>query len=180
MPQWNYAEGDAKRKDFMTFWITDNNTETISKSNLAIIGKGIEDMPISSNAETEESQDVLGNNNYEITGYAKSMTVDPMKISGDNKYSQHLDDLFERDATLSELHNFYLCVKRYKTDASGKARAWVQEGVVEPGDFASGLAGVSTSHTVHYVGAKTFGVVDLDTLEFTPDGASSGTTTGLA
>lgn len=173
MPQWNYAGGDAKRKDFMTFWITDGKTDTISKSNLAIIGKGIEDMPISSNAETEESQDVLGNNNYEITGYAKSMTVDPMKITGEDKYSQHLDDLFERDATLSELHNFYLCVKRYKTDSSGKARAWVQEGVVEPGDFASGLAGVSTSHTVHYVGSKTFGVVDLDTLEFTPDGAAA-------
>lgn len=173
MPQWNYAEGDAKRKDFMAFWITDGKTDTISKSNLAIIGKGIEDMPISSNAETEESQDVLGNNNFEITGYAKSMTVDPMKISGENKYSQHLDDLFERDATLSELHNFYLCVKRYKTNSEGKARAWVQEGVVEPGDFATGLNGVATAHTVHYVGPKTFGVVDLDTLEFTPDGAVS-------
>ena len=174
MAEWNYANGDAKRKDFMTFWITDGNTQSISKDNLAIIGKGIEDMPISSNVETEESQDVLGNNNYEITGYAKSMSVEPMKISGEDKYSQHIDDLFEKDATLTELHNWYLCVKRYKTDATGKARAWIQEGVIEPGDFASGLAGVSTSHTVHYVGPKTLGVVDLETLEFTPDGAASG------
>ena len=67
---WTYAEGDAKRKDFMVFWITDGSIEAVTKSNIEIIGKGIEDMPISMNAETEESQDVLGNNNYEITGYA--------------------------------------------------------------------------------------------------------------
>ncbi len=170
---WNYADGDAKRKDFMTFWIVDGNTKAITSDNLAIIGKGIEDMPISSNTETEESQDVLGNNNFDITGYAKSMTVDPLKVSGDDRYSQHIDELNERDATQSELHAWYLCVKRYKTNDEGKARAWYQEGVIEPGDFASGLNGVATAHTVHYVGGKTFGVVDLDTMEFTADGAGT-------
>ena len=171
MAEWTYAKGDAKRKDFMTFWIKNGNTKSVTSENLAIIGKGIEDMPISANVETEESQDVLGNNNFEITGYAKSMTVEPMKVSGEDEYSQHIDELMETDATLSELHNQYLCVKRYKTDESGKARAWIQEGVIEPGDFASGLAGVSTSHTVHYVGPKTLGVVDLESMTFTADGA---------
>lgn len=170
MPTWTYAEGDAKRKDFMVFWITDGEKETISKTNLEIIGKGIEDMPISMNAETEESQDVLGNNNYEITGYAESMTVDPLNVSGESKYAQKIDELMETRATLSELHLQYLCVKKYKTDESGKMRAWIQEGVVELGDFAGGLKGVSASHTVHYVGDRTFGVVDPSTMDFTKDG----------
>lgn len=167
---WTYAEGDAKRKDFMVFWITDGSIEAVTKSNIEIIGKGIEDMPISMNAETEESQDVLGNNNYEITGYAESMTVDPLNVSGESKYAQKIDELMETRATLSELHLQYLCVKKYKTDESRKMRAWIQEGVVELGDFAAGLKGVSASHTVHYVGDRTLGVVDPSTMEFTKDG----------
>ena len=83
MATWTYADGEAKRKDFMVFWITDGSTTNITKDKLEIIGKGVEDMPISMNPETEESQDVLGNNNYDITGYAESMTVDPTNVSGD-------------------------------------------------------------------------------------------------
>ena len=61
MATWTYAEGEAKRKDFMVFWVMDGNASTIKKDTIEIIGKGVEDMPISMNPETEESQDVLGN-----------------------------------------------------------------------------------------------------------------------
>ena len=124
-----YKAGEAKRKDFMVFWITDGS-DTTSKTKLEGIGKGIEDMPVSANPETTESQDVLGNNNYAITGYAKSMGVEPLKVSGDGKYSQKIDELEETDATLDELELMYLCVKTYKTNETGKARAWIQKGVV--------------------------------------------------
>ena len=46
-------------------------------------------------------------------------------------------------------------------------RAWIQEGVVELADFASGMNGVSTSHTVHFVGPRTLG-----TLTVTEDSAT--------
>ena len=173
MATWTYAEGEAKRKDFMVFWVTDGNASTIKKDTIEIIGKGVEDMPISMNPETEESQDVLGNNNYDITGYAESMTVDPTNISGENKYSQKIDTLMEERATLSDLRLKYLCVKRYKTDSTGKMRAWVQDGVVELGDFAGGLKGVSATHTVHYVGDRTLGAVDPSTMTFTADRKST-------
>nr|DAM01054.1 MAG TPA: hypothetical protein [Bacteriophage sp.] len=169
---WTYADGEAKRKDFMVFWITDGSTTNITKDKLEIIGKGVEDMPISMNPETEESQDVLGNNNYDITGYAESMTVDPTNVSGESKYAQKIDTLMEERATLSDLRLKYLCVKRYKTDSTGNMRAWVQEGVVELGDFAGGLKGVSATHTVHYVGDRTLGAVNPKTMTFTADGAS--------
>lgn len=169
---WTYAQGEAKRKDFMVFWITNGETDTITKANLEIIGKGVEDMPISMNPETEEGQDVLGNNNYAITGYAESMTVDPLNVSGESKYAQKIDQLMEDRATLTDLELQYLCVKRYKTNEQGGMRAWIQKGVVELGDFASGLKGVSGTHTIHYVGDRTLGVANMDTMEFTPDGAS--------
>lgn len=169
---WTYANGEAKRRDFMVFWVTNNSTENIAKANLEIIGKGIDDMPISQGATTEESDDVLGNHNFSVTNYSPSMTVDPLKVSSESKYSQKLDDLIETQATLDELEQLYLCVKRYKTDSDGNMRAWIQRGVIEPTDFASGLDGVSGSHTVHFVGDRIFGSVNPATMAFTADTAS--------
>ena len=48
----------------------------------------------------------------------------------------------------------------------------MQEGVVELGDFAGGLKGVSAAHTVHYVGDRTLGAVDPSTMAFTADESS--------
>lgn len=169
---WTYAEGEAKRKDFMTFWVIDGSMENIAKANLEIIGKGVEDMPISQSANTEESDDVLGNHQFAVTSYAKSMTVDPLKVSSKSKYSQKIDELEETQATLDELELTYLCVKRYKTDSSGNMRAWVQNGVVEITDFAPGLEGVSGTHTVHYIGDRILGSVNPATMAFTADGES--------
>lgn len=169
---WTYAEGEAKRKDFMTFWVIDGSMENIAKANLEIIGKGVEDMPISQSANTEESDDVLGNHQFAVTSYAKSMTVDPLKVSSKSKYSQKIDELEETQATLDELELTYLCVKRYKTDSSGNMRSWVQKGVVEITDFAPGLEGVSGTHTVHYIGDRILGSVNPATMAFTADGES--------
>ena len=169
MAEWTFASGEAKRKDFMVFWVKDGKVSSVTKDSIEIIGKGVEDMPISMNAETEESQDVLGNNNFAITGYAESMEVDPLNVSGESEYSQKIDQLMEERATLSDLELYYLCVKRYKTNGTGAMRAWIQKGVVELGDFAGGLKGVSGTHTVHYVGDRTFGAVDPTTMAFTAD-----------
>lgn len=169
---WTYKAGEAKRKDFAVYWVK-NGTSTINAAALEIIGKGVEDMPISANPTSEEKQDVLGNNNFAITGYSKSMTVDPLKISGESLYSQKIDELEEQEAVLDDLELTYLCVKVYKTNASGECRAWTQKGVVELGDFAGALEGVSAAHTVHYVGAKTYGSFNLATSTFTADSSAT-------
>lgn len=169
---WTYATGEAKRKDFMTFWVTDGDKDNISKENLEIIGSGVEDMGLEQGANTEEKDDVLGNHHYAVKSYAKSMTVDPLKITSKSKYAQKIDELEETQATLDELELTYLCVKRYKTDASGNMRAWVQKGIVELTTFAGGLEGVSGTHTIHYVGERILGSINPTTMAFTPDGAS--------
>lgn len=179
MATWTYANGEAKRKDFMVFWITDGNTSAVSKENIEIIGKGIESMPISANAETTDSQDVLGNRNFAVTGYAKSMEVSPIKVSSESKYAQKIDELDETDATLDDLELWYLCVKRYKTNESGKMRAWIQKGVVVISDFADELEGVTTNHTVNYVGERTLGIVDPETMTFTPDAQTIALSSGI-
>lgn len=163
---WTYEKGDAKRKDFAVAFIIDAKTEAealaLTKENIELIGKGIEDMAMSYAAETDESQDILGNNNYEIVAYAPSMTVDPLKVNGDIKYSHFVDEAFEKQATLTDLHVWYLCFKTYKKNEAGAFRAWLQEGVVELSDFASGMNGISMSHTVHFVGPRVLGALTMN------------------
>lgn len=174
---WTYAAGDAKRKDFAVAYIIGAKTLeqalALTKETVELIGKGIEDMAMSYSAETDEAQDILGNNNYEIVAYAPSMTVDPLKVNGEVKYSQFIDEAFEKQATLTDLHVWYVCFKHYKKNEQGALRAWVQEGVVELADFASGMNGVSTSHTVHFVGPRTLGALTVtdDAMSFTKDAA---------
>lgn len=176
---WTYAKGDAKRKDFAVAYIIGAKTLeealALTKEKIELIGKGIEDMPMSYAAETDESQDILGNNNYEIVAYAPSMTVDPLKVNGDIKYSHFVDEAFEKQATLSDLHVWYVCFKTYKTNEAGAFRAWLQEGVIELADFASGMNGISMSHTVHFVGQRTLGALTLndETASFAKDTAGS-------
>lgn len=162
---WTYANGDAKRKDFAVTYIIGAKTQeealALTKEKIELIGKGIEDMPMSYAAETDESQDILGNNNYEIVAYAPSMTVDPLKVNGDVKYSHFVDEAFEKQATLTDLHVWYLCFKTYKTNEAGAYRAWIQEGVIELADFASGMNGISMSHTVHFVGPRILGALTM-------------------
>lgn len=57
-------------------------------------------------------------------------------------------------------------------------RAWVQKGIVELGDFASGLEGVSATHTVRFVGERVLGAVDPATMAFTPDETAGTAETG--
>ena len=175
---WTYKTGDAKRKDFAVAYIIGAKTQeealALTKESIELIGKGIEDMAMSYAAETDESQDILGNNNYEIVAYAPSMTVDPLKVNGDVKYSHFVDEAFEKQATLTDLHVWYLCFKTYKTNEAGAFRAWIQEGVIELADFASGMNGVSMSHTVHFVGPRTLGALTVteEAMSFTKDAAA--------
>lgn len=169
---WSYVAGEAKRKDFAVYLILDKTKAadlSFAKADLEIIGKGIEDMPIALNPEMEETQDVLGNNNISIISYAETMEVTPLKVSGESKYSQMIDEMVESRAVLDALELPYLCVKRYKTNSAGAYRAWVQKGIVEPTDFAEGLNGVSTTHTVHFIGDRILGAIDPSTLAFTAD-----------
>lgn len=169
---WTYKTGEAERKDFAVYYITDKEAgedQSFTSAELEVIGLGIEDMPISPNATTEETQDILGNNNFAITAYAETMEVTPLRIGRNGKYAEFIDSCIENRAVLDDLEAWYLCVKRYKTGTGGKCRAWVQKGIVELGDFASGLTGVESTHTVHYVGERILGGWDPSTGSFTAD-----------
>lgn len=173
MANWIYKKGAAERKDFVVSYISGakslEEALAVTKDNIVVIGKGIESMAISANAETEEKRDVLGNNNYDVVGYSETMPVSPLKIRDDDRYAIFIDEAFERRKILDDLACWYLCWKEYKTDENGGKCAWIQKGVPVLGDFADGLNGISTSHDVHFVDERHYGVLAKDLSGFTEE-----------
>lgn len=163
MATYSYKTGQAKRKDFKVAWAGgDDDT-------LMLLGKGVEDMPISMNANATENDDVLGNHVYEISSYAETMTIDPIYVDGSDKYSQWLNDLVYYRKTLDECRTTFVGYEDYMTDTTGNMRAWKQDAVANVTDFASGLNGVNIPHEVHFVDERTFGHIDKTTGKFVED-----------
>lgn len=163
MAVYTYKTGQAKRKDFKVAWAGGKD------GSLLLLGKGVEDMPISMNATTNEKDDVLGNHVYEVANYAETMTIDPVYVDGNDEYSTWLNDIVYYRKTLDEVRTPYVGYEDYVTDETGNMRAWKQDAVVNITDFAAGLTGVNIPHEVHFVGERTFGHIDKSTGEFVED-----------
>lgn len=163
MPEYTYREGQAKRKDFKIAWAGGSNDK------LLLLGKGVEDMPMSMNATTNENDDVLGNHVYEVASYAETMTIDPIYVDGTDEYSQWLNDIVYYRKTLDEVRTPYVGYEDYVVDSEGNMRAWKQYAVVNITDFASGLSGVNIPHEVHFVDERIFGHIDKTSGKFVED-----------
>lgn len=162
--------GKALRKHFALFYAPDENT-------FEIIGKGIEEMSISQNANVETTADVLGNNETVLDKYEKSTELDPIYVEGGNKFSEFLDEVEEKELTGDSLVKDFVWVKLYKPldQSTTQFKAWKQKAVVELTDFGGDTKGVSAPCTLHWIGERTHGSVTvteangLKTYKFTAD-----------
>lgn len=163
MPEYTYKPGQAKRKDFKVAWAGGDDNK------LLLLGKGVEDLPMSMNANTKENDDVLGNHVYEVSSYAETMTIDPVYVDGNDKYSMWLNDIVHYRKTLDEVRTPYVGYEDYVTDSAGNMRAWKQDAIVNITEFATGLTGVNIPHEVHFVNERIYGHIDNTSGKFVED-----------
>lgn len=156
--------GKAKRKDLMLFFKVPGGSPEYE-----IIGKGIEEASISQSANVESTQDILGNTETVLDAYEKTTDLDPIYVTGGNKFSEWLDELEEKGKTLDDAKATFLVAKAYKTDGTGKYAAFEQEAVVELTEFGGDTKGVNAPCTLHWCGERTFGTFDPSAKTFTPD-----------
>ena len=130
------------------------------------IGKGIEDMSMSQNYETNTAKDVMGDSRTIATKGNKTVSVTPLTINAENPFITWLDTAIERDYELTQLEKKFLFVKTHKmvgtSEATAKPVAWIQSAVVVPDDWAMGNADLQAAATVNLVGTAEFGTVNFD------------------
>lgn len=158
------ATGKAQRKTLMLFFKSPGGSPEYE-----LIGRGIEEASISQSASVNAVADITGNTDVTLESYEKTTDLDPIYVTGGNKFSEWLDDLEEKEKILDDAKATFLVVKAYKTTEARKYVAWEQEAVVEITDFGGGVTGVNAPCTLHWCGERTYGTFDPTTKAFTPD-----------
>ena len=134
-----------------------------------LLGKGIEDSAIELNPETEESTDILGNNETSVTAWKPSQSFDPFTVRGGSKLAFKLHEIWMNN-TPELLSQFkMLTVYSYVGDTSGGYDADVQENCTISPTKIGGSAYVDMPIEVSYSNTKTRGTVKFtgNTPEFT-------------
>lgn len=138
-----------------------------------LLGKGIEDSAIDLNPETEESTDILGNNDTSVKGWKPSQTFDPFTVRGGSKLAFKLHEIWMNN-TPELLSQFkMLTVYSYVGDTSAGYDADVQENCTISPTKIGGSAYVDMPIDVHYSNEKTRGTVTFadKVPTFTPNAA---------
>lgn len=136
------------------------------------LGKDLEEFNIEMNPDTEQTQNILGENVFTHNGYEVSGDAEPFYArEGDALFTQLqtiIDTLAQYDGcatTALEVHTWEAAAG----EGSGYV-AYKQECYVVPTSYGGDTSGYQIPFTVHYTGAKVKGV-------FVPNGAGSGTFT---
>lgn len=151
--------GKAQRKTFALFY-SDADT-------LELIGKGIEELSIEQGADVSSKKDVTGSTDVSLNSYEKTTNLDPIYVSGGNKFSELLDEIEEKELVGDDVIKDFVCAKAYKKTAEGKYVAWKQSAVIELTSFGGDTSGVQCPATLHWVGERTLGTFDPTTKKFT-------------
>lgn len=151
--------GKAPRKTFALFY-SDADT-------LELIGKGIEELSIEQGADVTSKKDVTGSTDVSLNSYEKTTKLDPIYVSGGNKFSELLDEIEEKELVGDDVIKDFVCAKAYKKTAEGKYVAWKQSAVIELTSFGGDTSGVQCPATLHWVGERTLGTFDPTTKKFT-------------
>lgn len=152
-------KGKAQRKTFALFY-SDADT-------LELIGKGIEEISIEQGADISSKKDVTGSTDVSLNSYEKTTNLDPIYVSGGNKFSELLDEIEEKELVGDDVIKDFVCAKAYKKTADGKYVAWKQSAVIELTSFGGDTSGVQCPATLHWVGERTLGTFDPTTKKFT-------------
>lgn len=153
--------GKAVRKSYALFYDGADTPE--------LIGKGIEELSIEQGADVSKVNDVTGFTDVSLNSYEKTTALEPIYVTGGNKFSEFLDDAEEYELTGEDLVKPFIHVKSYKKTADGKYRAWRQSAVVEITSFGGDTSGVQCPATLHWMGEREHGTFDPKTKEFTAD-----------
>lgn len=150
--------GKQTRKTFALFY---------SAETPELIGKGIEDISIEQGASVEKVPDVTGVTDIFLNSYEKTTALEPIYVTGGNKFSELLDEIEEKELVGSDVVASFIWVKMYKKSTEGKYAAWKQDAVIELTSFGGDVKGISAPCTLHWMGERTFGIFDPVTKAFT-------------
>ena len=134
------------------------------------LGLGIEEMSTEMNANVETTQDILGNAEIKIGGYAPTSTVSPYTVDTDDDIHDFLQSIIDEEKTLDDLKVGVIDVKLYEAAVGEAYPAVRQEAIVEISSYTrSASSGYVIDFNLHFKGNPKKGNFNPTTKTWTPE-----------
>lgn len=125
------------------------------------------------NPNVESGEDVTGKTYADLDKYEEETDVETYRAQRDSKWAVILYEIYKHRKTLTDaVHTF--CVVNAFAGADGAYDAWTQKAVVAVQSVGGDTKGMNMPYNIHWIGERTYGTFDLDTLTFTAAGSSGG------
>lgn len=138
--------------------------------NYGRLGKDLESYNIEMNAETEETQNILGETSFNVKGYKPSVSVDTYYAYEGSALYTKLKSIIDNRSTGSQLQTTVVDVP-INVSSDGNVTVgedtYREDVVVVPTSLGGDTGGVQIPFEIHYVGNRTKGTFDLTTKKFT-------------
>ena len=135
------------------------------------LGEDLEEFTPELAANVEKSRNILGESRVMISGYEKTASVEPIYAEAGSVLYEHLQQLIDMSAVLSELKTQVVDVKLWhEPDVDDYPAVW-EEAYIEPTSYGGDHNGYRIGFKLHYTGVKKQGIFNINTLTFTELGA---------
>lgn len=161
----------AKRKREQYAIFVDPDKKGNETSVWEILGKDNDELSKEMNNEVNETKNVLGETEVDVTAGNRTMTVDPYKMRDDYKFSDELYDIMKFDKDGSDVEYPFMEVNTWKEvgENSNEFDAWIQTGAVDLKTYGGDTTAIGEPFDIHFIGKKNYGTFNPSTKKFTPD-----------
>ena len=135
-----------------------------------VLGKDNDELSKEMNNEVEETKNVLGESEVDVTAGNRTMTVDPYKLRNDSKFADEVYDINKYDKDGSDVEYPFMEVNTTKEveSKSGEFEAWIQTAAVDLKSWGGDTKALGAPFDIHFIGKKTHGSYNPSTGKFTP------------
>ena len=131
------------------------------------LGKDLEEYSPSMSASVETKKNILGETSVVISGYEKTVAVEPYYAEQDSALFEKLQGIIDEGKILEDLKTHVIEVKLWKEQDEGVFEAYKEEAYIEVTSYGGDTTGYQIPFTLHYTGNKVKGTFDVTGKTFT-------------
>ena len=133
------------------------------------LGKDLEEYSPSMSAAVETKKNILGETSVLISGYEKTVSVEPYYADKDSALFAKLQAIIDEGKVLDDLKTHVVEVKLWEECGGTAYAAYKEEVYIEVNSYGGDTTGYQIPFTLHYTGNKVKGIFDVDTKVFTAE-----------
>lgn len=131
------------------------------------LGEDLEEFTPEFSANVQKSKNILGENRVTISGYEKTVSVEPFYAQKGSMLFDYLQEIIDNNLLMEELKVAVLDVKLWEPfEDSTQYVAMREEAYIEVTSYGGDSSGYRIGFKLHYTGVKTRGLFDIVTNTF--------------